>query len=200
MSESNEDSQNTGQDVSRLLARIRDGESAAADKLFRTIHDNLRDLAGGLLRRESPHDSLDVSALVNEACLRLLQQETAKKAENRRHLFGAATRAMQQVLTDHARTRNAQKRGGGMNRQALDVVLDRFEAKHRVQFDDLDEALDRLKQESPRQHEILTLRFFAGLTISGAASLLSCSESTIESDWRLARAKLHSWLRQNEND
>lgn len=200
MEESRNDHQTEGQDVSRLLARIRRGEQTASDQLFRTVQKKLRSLAANLLRVESHENTYDVSALVNEACLRLFEQRAPEKSQNRRHLFGAATRAMQQVLTDHARTRNAQKRGGGMNRQALDVVLDRFEAKHRVQFEDLDDALDRLRQESPRQHEILTLRFFAGLKIADAASLMNCSESTIESDWRLARAKLHSWLRSNDND
>ena len=185
-------------DVSQLLRRLQAGDGEARDQLFLVTYSHLKKLAAGLIKSESADNSLDASALVNEACLRLLQQGATEQLQNRRHLFGAASRAMQQVLVDHARSRAATKRGGGMQRKALDVVLDRFESRHRVRFEDLEEALAKLKEDSPRQHEVLTLRFFAGLTISDAAKLMTCSESTIESDWRLARAKLHSWLRQAE--
>lgn len=185
-------------DVSFLLQRLQGGDTTARDQLFRVAHGHLRKLAAGLMRTEPADNTLHVTALVNEACLRLIQQGATEQLQNRRHLFGAATRAMQQVLVDHARTRTATKRGGDMQRQALDVVLDRFESRHKVRFEELEEALARLKNESPRQHEVLTLRFFAGLTIAEAARLMECSESTIESDWRLARAKLHTWLKDDE--
>jgi len=183
------------EDVSLLLQKAQQGNAAARDSLFGLLHQHMRGLANSLMRQERTDHTLQASGLVNEACLKLLQQNIVLSAANRRQLFAAAIRSMQQVLIDYARSRATDKRGGVMKRHGLDVVLDSFEASHQIPFIDLERVLERLRQTSPRQHEILSLRFFAGLTIPETAKVLECSVGTVESDWRLARARLHVWLK-----
>lgn len=183
------------QGISQLLEQVRDGDGAARDEVFRRVNDQLRTLARGLMRSERPDHTLQPTALVNEACAKLIRGGGIESAESRQHLFRAAVAAMHQVLIDHARRRRAQKRGGEVSRLPLDLVLDQVEHQYGTPFEELDEALDRLKRQSPRQHEVLTLRFFGGLSIAAVADLLQCSHGTVENDWRLARAKLYSWLR-----
>lgn len=180
--------------ISLMLQQVQAGDLAAREQLFSIVNDQLKTLARGLMRSERPDHTLQASALVNEACMKLLQHGGMKSSQNRRQLFAAAIQSMRQILIDHARSRQTAKRGGPLQRQALDVVLDQFEAKHNTTFGDLEEALERLKTESPRQHEILTMRFFAGLTIEQTAQIMDCSTATVENDWRLARAKLYTWL------
>lgn len=183
-------------DVSLLLHRVQQGDAVAQNQLFALLHQQMGDMAQNLMRQERPDHTLQASGLVNEACLKMLQQGVVQSAENRRHLFGAAIRAMQQVLIDYARGRATEQRGGAMTRHGLDVVLDRFESRYEMTFIDLDNVLERLQKTSPRQHEILCLRFFASLTIPETAEVVGCSEGTVQSDWRLARARLHVWLRE----
>lgn len=182
------------EDISILLHKAREGNQSARDSLFAELVDQLRDQARGLMKNERADHTLQPTALVNEACLKLMQEGAVDSAENRRQLFHAATRAMRQVLIDHARGKSAQKRGGDHQKQPIDLVLEQFEAKHKLSFLDLDEALERLHKESPREFEALNLRFFAGLTIAETAELMKCSTGTVESDWRLARAKLMVWM------
>ena len=147
-----------------------------------------------MMRSERADHTLQATGLVNEACLKVIKQGAIDSLENRRHLFATAAQAMKQVLIDHARRRKADKRGGGRQREAMDIVLDRFEEEHRVDFSELEQALEKLKQHSERQHQVVTLRFFSGLSIVDTAEILGCSKSTVESDWRWARAKLYAWL------
>lgn len=184
-------------DISRLLQEARDGNETARDLLYSELHAQLRDQARGLLANEQVDHTLQATALVNEACVKLLREGVVDSSENRRQLFHAAIRAMRQVLTDHARARSTTKRGGEFTRQPLDVVLNNFERNHSVTFLDLELALERLQRESSREHEALTLRFFGGLTIAETAKLMGTSDSTVESDWRLARAKLVAWLKDS---
>lgn len=181
-------------DVSILLDRARSGDEQAHGELFNAINDDLRQLAGNLMRQERKDHTLQASALVNEAYVRMCDQGIVQSAENRRYLFGAANRVMRQILVDHARSRSAKKRGGEAKRNALDVVIDNFETNHATNFLDLDEALDKLGAESPRQREVVELKFFSGLTIEQTAELLGCSHGTVEGDWKLAKAKLYRWL------
>ena len=181
--------------ISMLLALVHRGDSVARERLFVVTYRELQAMARGLMSTERSDHTLQASALVHEAYMKLVQGDVLQTSENRRHLFGAAARAMQQVLIDHARARGTVKRGAGSKRQALDGILDNFEDQHQVPFLDLEEVLARLHAESPRQHEVITLRFFAGLSIPEAAEVLGCSEGTIQTDWRMARARLHSWLR-----
>ena len=184
------------EEISVLLQKAQDGNQKARDGLFAELTDQLRRQAHGLMKNERADHTLQATALVNEACLRLMQEGVVDSAQNRRQLFHAATRAMRQVLIDHARSKSAKKRGGDYQKQPIDLVLDQFETKHKLSFLDLDVALERLQKESPREFEALNLRFFAGLTINEAAELMECSTATVESDWRLARAKLLVWLQQ----
>ena len=181
--------------ISLLLSQIQTGDAKARERLFIVINDRLRALASNLMRNERKDHTLDATALVDEACLKLLSQGVVDNADNRRYLFAAAVRAMRQILVDHARGRMSAKRGGESKRHPLDAVVQTFETNHCASLIDLDQALERLEKESPRQREIIELRFFSGLTIQQTASLLDCSHGTVETDWRMARAKLYLWLK-----
>lgn len=183
-------------DVTLLLQRCRNGDEVARDQLFAAINTSLRELANGMMRSERADHTLQATGLVNEACLKFLNHGVIDSIEDRRHLFATAAQAMQHVLIDHARRRNATKRGGDRKREAMDIVLDQFEADHGVEFTELETALAKLKQHSERQHQVVTLRFFSGLSLVDTAELIGCSKSTVESDWRWARAKLLAWLNE----
>ncbi|WP_230255817.1 ECF-type sigma factor [Rhodopirellula halodulae] len=187
-------------EVSMLLQQVKGGDEAAREKLFVTLQSELRDMAGALMRGERPDHTLQATALVNEACIRLLDTEALKNVSDRRYMFGMANRAMRQILIDHARRRRTNKRGGEYQRASLDVVLDNFEASNRCQYEDLESALDALEQDSPRQREVVELRFFSGLTNEEVAKVLEISVATVERDWRMARAKLFNQLRGESND
>jgi len=182
-------------DITVLLQRCREGEDSATEELFAAINDRLRSLANGMMRSERAGHTLQATGLVNEACVKVLKKGV-DSIENRRHLFATAAQAMKQVLIDHARKRNANKRGGDLKREAMDIVLDRFEAEHGVEFADLELAMEKLKEHSERQHQVVMLRFFSGLSLVDTAEILGCSKSTVESDWRWARAKLYAWLNE----
>ena len=182
--------------VSLVLQRIQGGDASAKEDLFQMVYGQLRRMTRELMTREAPGHTLQASALVNEAYLKLERAGLVANAESRRHLFGSAARAMQQVLIDHARSRGTEKRGGNMQKHGLDAVVDQFEAKHTAKFLDLEAALDRLRSESARQHEALMLRFFGGLSVPEVAELMGHSVSTTQADWRIARAKLYSWLKE----
>ena len=189
---------NSSTDVSLLLKQAKsdteNDQQAATDALFSQLVIQLRSMAEGMLRHERSGHTLQATALVNETCLKILQGNVVDTSENRRQLFFASIRAMRQVLVDHARGRNTAKRGNGVKPQPLDYVLQHFEAKHRLSYLDLEIALERLQSQSPRLHETISLRFFAGLTIAESAKVMNCSESRVGSDWRLARAKLLQWI------
>lgn len=182
-------------DVSILLRRVKSGDESAKEELFTELQSELRGMAAALMSRERPDHTLQATALVNEACLRLLDSDAAGNASDRRYFFGMANRAMRQILVDHARARKTTKRGGEFTKGSLDVVLDNFEASNGCNFVDLEASLNALGAESPRQREVVELRFFSGLSIPEVAEVLEVSEGTVERDWRLARAKLYQSLR-----
>ena len=179
-----------------LLQQVKDGDDSARERLFLELQSELRDMAGGLMRRERPDHTLQATALVNEACVKLLDSDAMKSATSRRYFFGMANRAMRQILVDHARKRSATKRGGEYQRGSLDIVLENFEASSGCQFADLETSLESLQQQSPRQREVVELKFFSGLSIAEIAEVLEVSEGTVERDWRLARAKLYQQLKE----
>ena len=183
------DAQERG-DLTALLSEVRAGRPDAQERLMQAIYSELRRTAGGLLRHERPGHTLQPSALVHEALLRFLSGEALTEISDRRHLFAAAAQAMRQVLVDHARRRGAGKRGGNRTRVPLDQVLASFDEQG-LDVIDLHEALDRLAQLHPRQAQVVTLRFFGGLSVPEVAETLAVSDTTVESDWRFARA----WLR-----
>jgi RNA polymerase sigma factor (TIGR02999 family) len=182
--------------LTALLESARAGEPEARERLVRAIYGELRKIASDLMRRERPDHTLQPSALVNEAMLKLFESDALTLAPNRRYLFAAATQAMRRALVDHARKRDAGKRGGEHRQVPLDAVLSYFEEK-RLDILALDEAIERLLAMSERQGLVVTLRFFAGLSVSEVAESLEVSVATVEGDWRAARAWLCDQLRDS---
>jgi RNA polymerase sigma factor (TIGR02999 family) len=178
-------------DLSILLEEVRAGREDARERLVNAIYSELRRIATGLMRGQRPDHTLQASALVHEAVIRLLNGDTLADVPNRRYLFTAAAQAMRQVLVDHARRRQAAKRDGGRVRVPLEAILVAFDEQG-LDIIALHESLDNLAQSNPRQAEVVTLRFFAGLTVPEVAEALGVSDTTVESDWRFARA----WLRR----
>ena len=176
-------------DVTRILAEIEAGSPEAADRLLPLVYDELRELAATKLAKEKPGQTLQATALVHEAYLRLLGSEC--KWDGCGHFFAAAAEAMRRILIERARQRASLKRGGDRKRVELNaaepVVLPML-------CDDilaLEEVLQKLEQTHPRKASLVKLRFFAGLTTAEAAAALGVSTTTAENDWAYAR----SWLR-----
>ena len=177
-------------DLSVILRAVHDGSEEAKDRLVRAIYAELRRIAARLMRRERTDHTLQPSALVHEVLIRLLDGDALADVPNQNYLFSAAARAMRQVLVDHARRRDAGKRAGKRVRLPLDEALAQFDAQG-LDVIDLHEALDRLAGTHARAAQVVDLRFFGGLSIPEVARTLGLSESSVESDWRFARA----WLR-----
>jgi RNA polymerase sigma-70 factor, ECF subfamily len=173
-------------DVTRLLGAAGAGDRAALEQLYLQVYDELRRLAEARLRRERAGHTLQPTALVNEAYLRL--SPDASGWENRRHFFGAAAQAMRRILVDHARQRLADKRDGGARVTLAD--LDIAAPEENLDVVAVSDALDVLAQEDPRLSEVVSLRFFAGMSVEETARALDVSPITIKRDWAFARA----WL------
>jgi RNA polymerase sigma factor (TIGR02999 family) len=180
-------------DVTSLLSALEQGAPQAAEQLLPLIYEELRRLAAQKLAHERPGQTLQATALVHEAYLRLVGGEQAQSWNGRRHFFAAAAEAMRRILIDRARQKQTRKAGGGSRR--LDLELDDLEPAPEERNGDrllaLDEALGQLEAADPRKSELVKLRFFAGLTAAEAAAALGVSTSTAEKDWTYAR----SWLR-----
>ena len=179
-------------DVTRLLQQWSNGQEQALDRLVPHIHGELRTLAASYLRRERPDHTLQPTALVNEAFLKLIDQR-AVKWQNRAHFFGIAAQAMRRILVDHARAHAADKRGGDVRKVPLDAATLIGPAVD-VDLLALDEALTRLAALDPQQSRIVELRFFGGLTIEETAEVMNISPATIGREWRMARAWLSAEL------
>jgi RNA polymerase sigma factor (TIGR02999 family) len=171
-----------------------EGDQTALNQLMPLVYDELRQLARSYLRRRGNNYSLQPTALVNEAYLRLVNQHQVDW-RNRAQFFGLAAKVMRNLLVDHVRERNAAKRGGGQYNLSLTCV-DQAERRTTPDIDliALDEALNRLSAMSVRQGRIVELRFFGGLTIPETAEVLGTSHATIEREWSAARAWLYSEL------
>jgi len=173
--------------IGRFVEQARQGDSAALEQLLRLVYDELHTIAGRHLRRERPGHTLQPTALVHEAYLRLVGG-SGLSAANRVHFLRAASRAMRQALVDHARARAALKRGGG-----LQITLDDGVAGPTPPMIDmlaLDDALARLAAAEPRWAQVVELKFFAGLDVPDIAHALDISPATVKRDWQFARA----WL------
>lgn len=175
-------------DITLLLAELRAGNSSAESRLLSLVYDELRRLARRYMRGERPDHTLQPTALVHEAYLRLAGQRGVDW-QDRAHFFGVAAQLMRRILVDHARARNAEKRGGHEPRIALDDAL-AFTEEKCAELLALDEALSRLAQRDPRQARVVELRFFGGLSEDEAAEVLGISTRTLKRDWSVARA----WL------
>ncbi len=180
--------------VTRLLHEWSAGRREAFDQLFPLVYEELRRLAARHLRRErSPH-TLQATALVNEAYLKLVQQDDVR-CENRAHFFGIAARVMRCLLVDHARAKGAAKRGDGIGSILPETELVGVALPPDLDMIALDEALNRLAQADRRQSELVELRFFGGLTIDEVAEVLGISAATVSREWMVARAWLYAQLR-----
>ena len=177
-----------------ILGRARAGDERARGELIALVYDELRRVASGLMRRERADHTLSPTGVVHEAVIRLLGDAIFDKAADRSYLFASAARAMREILVEHARRRAAGRRGGGRRRVPLDRVVESFEAKD-LDVIALHEALDRLAEWNQRQSQVITLRYFGGLTMAEVAESLGVSIVTVERDWRLARAWLGGQLR-----
>jgi RNA polymerase sigma factor (TIGR02999 family) len=176
-------------DVTRLLDQWNAGDAEALKALLAELYAELRRMAGGLLRDERPDHTLQPTALVHEAYLRLTGLREMR-IENRRHFYGAAAIAMRRILVDHARTRRAEKRGGpDVQRVSLDEAMD-TPIDVRLDFERLDEALEALAAFAPGQAKVVELRYFVGLSIEETADVLEVSPATVKRHWVFARA----WL------
>lgn len=189
--------------IAALLRRINEGDHSAKEELFVLVYDQLRRLAGGHFRGKPANHTLQPTALVHEAFMRLMRAEGG--FQDRAHFFAVASVAMRQVLTDHARRRNAAKRGAGErvtwndedseSAAATVAITDGSSPdQHVVDILALDKALTKLATLQPRQARIVELRYFGGLTVEAVADLLKLSRQTIEKEWRHARAWLRSML------
>jgi RNA polymerase sigma factor (TIGR02999 family) len=180
-------------DVTRLLMNWSNGDSAALDELLPVVYDELRQQAERYLRREQPGHTLQATALVNEAFLRLIDQSQISW-HNRAHFFGAAANLMRQILIQHARAKHAEKRGGDAQKLYLDEVTglaDNLVKEQNLDLLALDDALQQLAAVAPQQSRVVELRFFGGLSIEETATVLGISPATVKREWNMAKAWLH---------
>lgn len=186
------------EDVTTLLTRLTAGERDALDRLMPLVHRELHALAERLLRGQRPGHTLSATALVNELYLKLVRADDAAWRD-RAHFFAVAAQAMRRILVDYARGKQREKRGGGRVRMAFDtatvLAADDDGGMNLVDFDD---TLERLGSVEPRAVRVVELRYFGGLTIDEAAEVLGVSTSTVEADWRYARAWLYDALGETE--
>jgi len=183
--------------VTDTFLRWRSGDPTALDDLLPRVYDELRALADAYMRRERAGHTLQPTALVHEAFLRLLRLPPGS-VQNRIHFFALAAQAMRRILADHARRHRAAKRGGGAVRVPLELVeggAPAAPAGDDVAADDLDAALEDLAKLDERQARVVELRFFGGLSIEETADVLAVSTATVKRDWLVARAWLHRELR-----
>lgn len=177
-------------DLDALLSRARAGDGDALAQILPIVYEELRRIADGYMRRERPGQTLQATALVHEAYLRLLKDK-APDWQNRAHFLAIAATSMRQILVERARARTATKRGGKAGRITLDEAV-LASPGQTVDIEAIDEALTRLATLDPTQARIVELRFFAGLTVEEAAEAIGVSPATLKREWSVARA----WLRR----
>ena len=185
-----EDTPLTSPQVTQLLIAWGEGDQVARDQLMSVVYEELHRLAHRYMKRESPGHTLQTSALVNEAFVRLVDQKNVRW-QNRAHFFGIAAQMMRRILVDYARSRNYAKRGGGAVKISLDEALIVSDERS-AEVVNVHEALERLAEFDARKSQIVELRFFGGLSIDETAEVLRVSPGTVMRDWTLAKA----WLRR----
>jgi RNA polymerase sigma factor (TIGR02999 family) len=184
-------------DVTRILSAIEQGDPHAAGQLLPLVYEELRQLAAQRLAQEKPGQTVQATALVHEAYLRLVDVQEAQQWQSRGHFFAACAEAMRRILVENARRKRSRKRGGGRQRQPLeDVHLARGTADDNNLLA-IDEALAKLADQDRAKAELVKLRFFAGCTIDQAAQALGISAATAERWWAYARAWLHQEIRRD---
>ncbi|MFN2511326.1 MAG: sigma-70 family RNA polymerase sigma factor [Pyrinomonadaceae bacterium] len=183
-------------DVTQLLAEWGGGDEAALGELLPLVEKELRRLAHHYMSLERPGHTLQTTALINEAYLRLAHEKNAH-FQNRAHFFGVAANLMRQIMVDHARARQSAKRGGGFHKVSLDEAATVGDERAR-ELIALDEALHELAQVAPRQGRVVELRYFGGLSVDETAEVLKVHPNTVVNDWREAKAWLYCMLNEGE--
>jgi RNA polymerase sigma factor (TIGR02999 family) len=179
-------------EVTRILSEIEGGQPQAAEKLLPLVYEELRKLAAVKLAQEKPGQTLQATALVHEAYLKLVGGEAERRYQDRGHFFASAATAMRRILVDSARARLTDKRGGGLARKPLEEVMAQLPDEQLLA---LEEALGELAAEDPVKARLVELRYFAGLTGDQAADVLGISPSTADREWVFARAWLQNKVR-----
>jgi RNA polymerase sigma factor (TIGR02999 family) len=182
------------QDVTRLLVRLTEGDRGVLDELLPVVYGELRKLASSYLRRERVGHTLQPTALVHEAYMRLVDQ-TQVQWQNRAHFFGVAAQMMRRILVDHARAHEAEKRGGEFQKLSLDENID-VSGERDVNLVALDDALNLLAEIDPQKMKIVELRFFGGLSVEETAEVLGVSAPTVKRQWRMAKAWLYGQVKR----
>ncbi|MGE3822458.1 MAG: ECF-type sigma factor [Isosphaeraceae bacterium] len=186
------------EDLNALLDRMRAGDVIARDQVIALIYDELREAARRLMRHARPDHTLQPTALVNEAMLKLLAGDGLRIASDKRHLYRATVLAMRQVLMDHHRHRTTRKGPGRWKHHPLDTLIDHLIIDHRIDVEALDEALDLLSTISERACLVTTFHIFLGRSLPEVAEILDLSIATVERDWHFARAWLYERLKPDE--
>jgi len=181
--------------ITELLAEWREGNQSALDELYPLVYDELHRLARRYMSRERKDHTLQTTALINEAYVRMVDQKNVNWA-NRSHFFAISAQIMRRILIDHARRHGYAKRGGGAQQVSLEEVaaLSPDQGRELVR---LDEALKSLAERDPRRSQVVELRFFGGLNNEEIAGVLHVSENTVTRDWNMARAWLYQQLTEN---
>jgi len=186
-------------EVTQILSRIESGDPTASEQLLPLVYDELRKLAAARLAQEKPGQTLQATALVHEAYLRLVDGIQAEHWNSRGHFFGAAAEAMRRILVDQARRKRSQRRGGNYERIELSSIEPAVQA-NQLDLLALDDALHQLAARDSRAAELVKLRFFAGLTVAEAAKALAISVATAENDWAYAKSWLKLQLSTNDGE
>ncbi|HXI90958.1 MAG TPA: sigma-70 family RNA polymerase sigma factor [Blastocatellia bacterium] len=182
--------------ITRLLVDWRDGDKAALDRLVPLVYRELRRLAGYYMRRQRAHHTLQTSALINEAYLRLIDHKNMRW-ENRAHFYAVAAQAMRRILVDHARSRGYAKRGGGALKVSFDEAVIGAEERG-AELIALDDALQDLAELDPRKSQVVELRYFGGLSVEETAEVIGVSSVTVMREWRSAKGWLLKAITKRE--
>lgn len=180
-------------DVTRILSQIESGDPSAAEQLLPLVYEELRKLAAAKLAQEKPGQTLQATALVHEAYIRLVDVEKAQHWNSRGHFFGAAAEAIRRILVENARRKNGPQAGGGHCRVELSDILAESKGPD-LDLIALSESLDKLHSQDPRAANLVKLRFFAGLTRRHSAEALGVSVGTVDNDWAYAKGWLKAEL------
>ena len=184
---------NQNSEITEMLLDWSNGSHAALEELMPVVYKELHKLAARYLRHERQNHSLQTTALIHEAYIKLIDQKNVNW-QNRSHFFAVSSQMMRRILVDHARTKQRQKRGGIAVDIPLSEVTIAIDKNKSIDLIELDEALNRLKEIDERQVKVVELRYFSGLTLEETAEVLKISRSTVAEDWSLAKAWLHRAL------
>ena len=188
----------SSQQLTQMLIQLCEGSAQIVDVILPLIYDELRRLAGSYLRRERSDHTLQPTALVHEAYIKLIDQ-TQVKWQNRAHFFGIAANIMRRILVDYARQHKAEKRGGAAEKMPLEEEILIVSEGKSAELLALDEALENLAKLDPQKSKIVELRYFGGLSVEETAEVLGVSEITVKRHWRMAKAWLYGQLSHQDS-